>query len=274
MSKVTAIATYQEQSPFSPQHLEILKNSICKGISDEEFQVFIMACVKTQLDPFMRQIYAVPRKTRRADGSYVQSMTIQTGIDGYRLIAERTERYAPGPEPTYSYNQNGELLCATAHIKKLTKDGTWHIVSSSAYIDEYCQTFVDRSTGEKKPMGMWATMPKTMLAKCAEAQALRRAFPSEMSGVYTKEEMQQADAEELITPITLEQASELEILIGDCSKRYRDSLYEAMKREYKVEELYKLPAECYEKIKGCIVRHISKEYERNQKTQLLLAEVQ
>src|ERR1700679_2618730 len=110
---------------FNAKQIEILKNSICKGVSNEEFEVFIMACVKTKLDPFMRQIYAVKRKSKRADGSWGDVMTIQTGIDGYRLIAERTECYAPGPEPTYVYNTDGQLMSATAYIKKQTKDGTW-----------------------------------------------------------------------------------------------------------------------------------------------------
>src|SRR5277367_2105562 len=174
MNKVMALQTFEENnhSPekyFNQKQIDILKNSVCRGVSNEEFEIFLMACAKTRLDPFMRQIYAVKRKSKKPDGSWVENMTIQTGIDGYRLIAERTGCYAPGTEPTYTYDDTGNLLSATSYIKKLTRDGTWHTVSASAYLDEYMQSFVDKQTGEKKPTGLWSNMPKTMLAKCAES---------------------------------------------------------------------------------------------------------
>src|SRR5271170_4427054 len=155
MNKVTALANYEPVSSgygrFTQQQIEILKNTICQGVTNDEFQVFLMTCEKTGLDPFMKQIYAVKRKAKRTDGSWGESMTIQTGIDGYRLIAERTECYAPGPEPTYSFDDEKRLQSATAYVKKLTKDGTWHTVAATAHFDEYCQMFQDRSSGQKKP---------------------------------------------------------------------------------------------------------------------------
>ncbi len=251
MNKISHINHSQDMSQghFNPKQLDILKNSICKGVSNEEFEVFLMACVKTQLDPFMRQIYAVKRKAKKPDGTWGETMTIQTGIDGYRLIAERTERYAPGPEPTYCYDSNGGLQSATAFIKKQTKDGTWHSVSASAYIDEYCQTFTDRATGEKKATGMWGNMPRTMLAKCAEAQALRKAFPAEMSGVYTKEEMAQADPIDVTPKITLEQASDLEMILDECDPNYKKWVFEHLKKSYNTENLCDLPAEIFVRMK-------------------------
>lgn len=192
-----------EDDYFTRQQLDILKNTICKGASDDEFQIFKMACIKTRLDPFMKQIYAVKRKCKKPDGTWGEVMSIQTGIDGYRLIADRTGKYVPGQEPTFKVDDKGNLISATAYIKKMTSDGTWHTVSASAYYEEYCQTINDRNTGEKKPTGMWTNMAFTMLAKCAEAQALRKAFPAEMSGVYTKEEMHQADTIEIHShPVT------------------------------------------------------------------------
>ncbi len=260
MTKITALATQHEyQAPaattvaFNQKQIDILKNSICKGVSNEEFEIFLMACHKTQLDPFMRQIYAVKRKSKKPDGSWGETMTIQTGIDGYRLIAERTGHYSPGEEPTYVYDENKNLVSATAYIKKMTRDGTWHVVSASAYTDEYMQTFVDRSTGEKKPTGMWATMPRTMLAKCAESQALRKAFPAEMSGVYTKEEMTQA--EDTVVKISLEQACELDNILSQCEEKYKQWVYDYLKKSYNTNNLSDLPADIYGRMKSAAVKN-------------------
>ncbi len=76
---------------FDANQIQIIKNVLCKGITDDELNLFSAVCRKTGLDPFMKQIYAVKRHGR--DGP---QMTIQTSIDGYRLIAERTGRYCPG----------------------------------------------------------------------------------------------------------------------------------------------------------------------------------
>jgi len=258
MNKVVTFQSNDHQmvtnSHFNNDQIQILKNSICKGVSDEEFKIFLMACAKTQLDPFMRQIYAVKRKQKKPDGSWAETMTIQTGIDGYRLIAERTGCYAPGVEPTYNYDAEGRLMSATAYIKKQTSDGTWHTISASAYLDEYCQTFTNKNTGEKVPMGMWATMPRTMLSKCAESQALRKAFPAEMSGVYTKEEMQQA--EDCTPKITLEQVSELNMILSECSLDYVKLVYKYLMREFKTEDLCELPASLYDKLKDAAVKNM------------------
>jgi phage recombination protein Bet len=279
MNKIMTMPNNIETNPtfqpnFSQKQIDILKNSICKGVSNEEFEMFLMACKKTQLDPFMRQIYAVKRKAKKPDGSWGESMTIQTGIDGYRLIAERTGCYAPGQEPTYSLDSSGKLECATAYVKKQTKDGTWHTVSASAYTDEYMQTFVDRSTGEKKPAGMWVNMPRTMLAKCAEAQALRKAFPYEMSGVYTKEEMEQADTNK----INLEQASELEMILSDCEDKYRCLVFNYIKKQYNTDNLCDIPLDIYPKMKEAALKNMevyrSKQLQKLNEPELLAQEIQ
>lgn len=152
---------------------DLIKKLFCKGSTDDELQLFIHACKRSGLDPFMKQIYAIKRGP---------TMTIQTGIDGFRLLADRSGKYSPGRESTYSYDDKGKLISATSYVKKLTQDGTWHDVMATAYLDEYGAN-----------QGLWQKMPRTMLAKCAEALALRKAFPAELSGLYTSDEMHQAD---------------------------------------------------------------------------------
>jgi hypothetical protein len=109
-------------------------------------------------------------------------MCVQTGIDGFRLIAERTGKYSPGKDTEFLYCAKGSLLGAKVYVKKMTPDGTWHDISATALIREY-------STGQ----GLWGKMPHVMIEKCAEARALRRAFPADLSGLYAAEEMEQAD---------------------------------------------------------------------------------
>lgn len=169
---------------FSKDKVELLKRTICRGADDNEFQLFLHACQRTGLDPFMRQIHAV----KRYDSSQKREvMSIQTGIDGYRLIADRSGNYVPGRETSFQYDKEGRLVSATSYVKKRTSDGQWHEISATAFYSEYVAT-----TKDGTPNKFWREKAHIMLAKCSEALALRRAFPGDLSGIYTAEEMEQA----------------------------------------------------------------------------------
>lgn len=173
---------------FSSAELDIIKSVIAKGASDTELKMFVLMAGKLGLDPLSKQIHMVKRRVKQGD-EWVDAMTITVGIDGYRLVAERTGRYCPGRAPTYEYDAHGKPISATAYVLKLA-GGAWHEVSAVAFWEEYAQI-----TRDGKPTAMWAKMPRLMLGKCAEALALRRAFPAELSGVYTEDEMAQASSE-------------------------------------------------------------------------------
>jgi phage recombination protein Bet len=170
--------------------VETLKNTVAKDCNDQELNLLLYVATRTGLDPFMKQIYAIVRKSKQKDGSYKSAMTIQTGIDGFRLIAERTGKYSPGREPTYAYDQQGKLRSATAYIKKMTPDGTWHEIGATAFWDEYVQTDYNGN-----PTSFWKKMPNGQLAKCAESLALRKGFPGDYNQLYSHEEMAQAGNE-------------------------------------------------------------------------------
>jgi phage recombination protein Bet len=177
----------EKKSGFSPDQVELVKKTVCRGATDDELMLFLHICQRSGLDPFAKQIYAIKRQVQGRD-----VMTFQTSIDGYRAIAERTGCYAPGKEATYVYDKEGALVSATAYINKKV-GGQWFEVSSTAHYAEYCPKWWDSKKGEWKTPDMWVKMPHAMLAKCAESAVLRRAFPNEMSGTYTQDEMSQAD---------------------------------------------------------------------------------
>ena len=171
-----------QKMEFSESRLKLLRDTICKGSSQEELDLFVSVCAKTGLDPFMRQIHAVKRYNGTTKG---YMMTIQTGIDGYRLVAERTGAYAGSDDPQYVEGQDGKFpLKATVTVWKLV-GGHKCSFTASAIWSEYAPYYNNTLSG------MWAKMPRLMLGKCAEALALRKAFPQELSGVYTDAEMPQ-----------------------------------------------------------------------------------
>lgn len=249
------------EAAFNDSQKELIKNTYFKGSTDEEFLLFLHVCKKTGLDPILKQIHPVKRPTRMPDGSYKDVMTVQTGIDGYRLIAERTGRYSPGKEATFEYDDKKRLVSSTAYVKKQTPDGTWHEISAKAFYEEYCQK---TKTGE--PTKFWKSMPHGQLSKCAEALALRKAFPGDLSGLYTQEEMQQADIESSSntiqvenkaqgSTISLSQAEDLENMLKDCSTEYQRNFWNFLKNEVKgIEKMEQLPVSLYTRIKSAISR--------------------
>lgn len=248
---------------FDDGKVELLKNTICKGATNEEFELFLHACKRTGLDPFMRQIYSV----KRWDSNLKRdSMTIQTGIDGYRLIAERTGRYCPGKETTYQYDSEGNLVSATAYIKKQTLDGTWHEVPATAFFSEFCQR-----TKEGKPMAMWMKIPHIMLAKCAESLALRKSFPAELSGIYTKEEMTQvehsleckADLHETREYISQEDARSLEMALQN-DEEYKNKIL----NHYKISCLEELERKNFNAVYSRTMQYMMKKNQEVKDVQL------
>lgn len=191
-----ALAHRTDRVEFDAQQLTMLADTIMPGASAAELNFFALVCRRTNLDPFARQIHAVKRSTRR-NGQFVDVWAYQVAIDGFRLIAERTGKYRGQTLPLFCGTDGvwREVWTAAsapvaAKVGVLRADFDEPLYAVALY-SEYVQTV--NEGGQKVPNTMWRTKATVMLAKVAEALALRKAFPQEMSGLYTDDEMGQAD---------------------------------------------------------------------------------
>jgi phage recombination protein Bet len=174
---------------WTPEQTQLISTTIAPGCSNDELRLFAYACQRTGLDPFSRQIYAIKRGGK---------LTIQVSIDGLRSIAERTGQL--DGSQSYWCGSDGAWVDVWLDSKPpaaaktiIHRKGCAHPFSATA-------RFADFNAGQ----GLWSKMPSVMIAKCSEAQALRRAFPADLSGVYSTDEMDQA-----VEPVTVSAAPAL-----------------------------------------------------------------
>jgi phage recombination protein Bet len=183
--------------------LLIKRQFMPRNASEDELAMFLTVCKRKALDPFLGHITC-----SRIDGKLV----FMTSIDALRLIAQRPKCYAPSPKPAhYEYKKDGSLLSCTVWVLKYV-DGQPVEYSGIAFYDEQ----VGRK-GDGTLKKIWQRMPRHMLAIRAESFALRRGFPAELSGLYTKEEIEDSVMKE-ITPEAISEAN------GSGVQRAKDAL--------------------------------------------------
>lgn len=190
----TAVAVVEQgqavdlSTAWTREQIQLVKDTIARNaeLTDDEFRLFVATCQRMNLDPLARQIHAVKRKGK---------LVIQVGIDGFRVTADRTKVYAGNSDPTYDVKEvevstkDGPALLeipwtASVTVRKIVMDEPRDFTATARWLEYY--------PGEGSEGFFWRKMPYLMLGKCAEALALRKAFPAELSGVYLPEEMDQA----------------------------------------------------------------------------------
>ncbi|WP_141735923.1 phage recombination protein Bet [Oligoflexus tunisiensis] len=167
---------------ITPERIAYWTQHYTKDATPEERDHFVGVCRTRGLNPEARHIYFIKVGGRAS---------IVLSIDAYRLIAGRTGAYA-GILPAlfeFAADHSGKPVKATITVQKFVQ-GQVREFSATAYFSEFYKTSRD---GKKS---LWDTMPLTMLEKCAEAKALRKAFPEELSSYYIREEMMEAEVEQ------------------------------------------------------------------------------
>lgn len=184
-----------EQAPlvFDREQLQLIKDTYAKGTTDAEFKLFIETARYRRLDPFKRQICLISFKDSKLGREVFQPVVT---IDGQRAKAEETGLYEGQTKPEWC-DQDGVWVdvwlkaeAPAAARVGVYRTGFREALYAVATLNSYAAKYPD---GNLK--AMWKTMPDVMLAKCAEALALRKAFPDHLSGIYTPEELEQANNE-------------------------------------------------------------------------------
>ncbi|GHA15411.1 phage recombination protein Bet [Devosia pacifica] len=228
------------------RQIALIKKTTAKDCNNDEFNLFVEVARAKGLDPFLGQI--IPMVFSKSDAAK-RKMTIIITRDGQRVIAQRCGDYRPASKPpTFEIdpdlksetNPKG-IVSATVYLwKQDVKTGEWYEVAGQADWDEFApvkdtaedyewvetgEVWEDSGKPKKKKVpkgavtkrlddsGNWARMPKLMIAKCAEMQALRAGWPEQFTGLYDEAEMDKAKLADMDASEIAAQAEEAERML-------------------------------------------------------------
>lgn len=190
---------------YNPRDLALIRRTVAIDCNDDEFSLFVHTARALGLDPLRRQVHAFvfnkadPKKRR---------LSLVTGIEGFRAIAARSGNYRPDDqEPAFVCDETLKSDCNPVGLVSCSvrvwqySRGEWFPISGVARWDEFAPlktVWADDKPTERRTLdrnGRWADMPHLMLAKCAEAQALRKGWPEDLSNAFVGEEVARAALE-------------------------------------------------------------------------------
>jgi phage recombination protein Bet len=192
--------------------VKLFTQTVGKELRGAEVDEALVWCEVYGANPFVKDIYFFVFDADKPDKRRVVPVL---GIGLYRKIAARAKDYRPDDKPPrVTYGETGPLNPAGIVSCEVTvyryAHGGWHPITSSLKWEERAPIAEiwreDPQTGKRKPSGQfqldpkktnWRSMPETMLAKCVEADALRKGWPDALSGSYVPEEMDAAKSLEL-----------------------------------------------------------------------------
>ena len=182
----SALAIRGDQSDWTPEQGQALLEMFNLGNAPHSvIRSYFHVCQTTGLDPFKRQIHLIERSGK---------FTPQTSIDGFRIIRDRSkvfdggEIHWCGPDGVWRDVWLEKDYPAAARYTLHRTDQKLPAVATALW-GAYVQTKRDGSVTQ-----MWDRMGAHMLAKVAEALAIRMAFPDDTGGLYTDDEMAQASS--------------------------------------------------------------------------------
>lgn len=208
---------------MTPKQISLVKNTVAKDCNNEEFDLFCEVARAKGLDPFLGQIIPMVFNKDKADK---RKMTIIISRDGQRVIAQRCGDYRPASKPAIyetdkammsPINPQGIISATTFLWKQDPKSGEWYEVAGQAFWEEFApvsdEWVYDQEAGKRKPSGKktldssgnWCRMPRLMIAKCAEMQALRAGWPEQFTGLYDEAELDRAKVLDMTATEIVEQ---------------------------------------------------------------------
>jgi phage recombination protein Bet len=191
MNNMTAINTANE---IDLHIWSALKNSLYIGARDESIKMVLDYCKAAKLDPMQKPVHIVPMSVKNAlTGKYEYKDVVMPGVGLYRIQAARSNQYAGVSEPEFGEDVTCNLGGADITYPKWCKVTVKKIVNNTIVeftAKEYWLENYASKKDELTPNTMWRKRPYGQLAKCAEAQALRKAFPEIISQHPTAEEME------------------------------------------------------------------------------------
>ncbi|MCI1437097.1 MAG: phage recombination protein Bet [Acetobacter indonesiensis] len=183
-----AIELHQEKER---ELIHILKDSLYPGAADDSVRMVIGYCRAASLDVMKKPVHIVPMWDNKAK---IMRDVVMPGIALYRIEASRTGEYIGKSEPEFGPLITMELggvrvrfpeWCRMT-VRRLVHGRECEFTAKEYWLENYATAKKDTDA----PNTMWKKRAFGQLAKCAEAQALRMAFPEQTGGTNTDDEME------------------------------------------------------------------------------------